>query len=361
MWWNQAVRECDGTLYQSWEWGELRATQGWVVWRAVAEDAGVTRAVANVLERRVPLVGSNILYAPTGIAATDTTQEAIFQLILWLRDFIRERNAIFVRFDPWFAEEDGRLKSIFCDAGCRPLADQWSLWNLPRALMIVDTAGPEEEILRNMRATHREYIKRAQRIGLEIEAGTDLRQLAEFYGLLEMSGRRQGFAIRDFDHFLQTREKLLLNGNGLILLARDKGKPVAGIICARFGSTCHYLHGGFDWNFRHVKATEILHWRAIQWGKALGCVRYNMLGSSTRYPPVEGHRGFGLYQYKKGFGARLHYTAGYLDLVGKPLQYSAVRFAERHAYSKLAGHLLHLREKLLRPATGPEVTLGGAA
>lgn len=328
--WNDAVLLLSGTLYHSWEWGEARARQGWHPWRVLVQEDSGPCAAAQIFERQVRLARSSLLYAACGIAGNDSDPEIVTALAGWMRRFAAERNAILLRIEARFDDCDEARKLLLCSAGFRPIEDQWSLWNLPRATMVIDIGGSEAQLLKKMRKKHREHINRAARNGLKITETNGIDQLQEFYDLLLKSSERQGFAVRDFDYFLQVREQLLTGSRGAIFLALMDERPVAGILCARFGSTCHYLYGGFDWQARQAYANEALHWAAIQWARNLGCVNYDMVGAGTSYPPAEGRAGYGLYNFKKGFGADLIYSAGYFDLVSKPIRYSALRFAERH-------------------------------
>jgi lipid II:glycine glycyltransferase (peptidoglycan interpeptide bridge formation enzyme) len=136
---------------------------------------------------------------------------------------------------------------------------------------------------------------------------------------------------------------LLTEGEGLVFLARYEQRAVAGALCARFGRRCHYLYGGFDWEFRRAEASEALQWSAIQWAKDAGCRWYDTGGAGTSYPPNEGNPGFGVYNYKKGFGAAVCYSAGLFDLVNSRTGYEVFRFFERRALPrahKLAGEFL---------------------
>jgi len=360
--WNAAVLGLDGTLYHSWEWGEIRARQGWHPWRVMVQEGGGPCAAAQIFERHFRVAGYSLLYAACGIAGNSSTPEIVSALAVWMRRFAAERNAILLRIETRFDHSDAARKSLLCSAGFRPIEDQWSLWNLPRATMVIDIRGSEEQLLKKMRKKHREHINRATRNGLKITATNGIDQLRWFYDLLLKSSERQGFAVRDFDYFLQVREQLITASRGSLFMALMNNHPVAGILCARFGSTCHYLYGGFDWQARQAYANEALHWAAIQWSRNLGCVNYDMVGAGTSYPPAEGNAGFGLYNFKKGFGADLFYSAGYFDLVSKPVLYSALRLAERHTgWVSAARGLRSAMRRVSRASNDSRKSSGGSA
>jgi peptidoglycan pentaglycine glycine transferase (the first glycine) len=308
----------------------MRQAEGWIPWRILAESDGNPCAAVHILEKRLPMRAGSLLYVATGIAGSDNDVRVVKNLVSWIKSFARERDAILLRMDPQFPDTDQSRKSMLIANGLRPLPDQWSFWNLQRSSMLVDIDQSEEAILRKMRPTHRQYIKRASRDAQLVEDKCEIPQLREFYELLLESSERQGFPVRAFDHFFHVREHLIAEGRGLLLLARKSGRAVAGIVCTHFGKGCYYLYGGLDRDALQARVTEFLHWKAIQWAKSVGCTRYDLMGTGTSYPPKEGNRGYGLYHFKKGFGAEVVYSAGYFDLVCNKLLYQALRFAERN-------------------------------
>jgi len=328
--WNRVALHLGGTLYHSWEWGEVRQTEGWIPWRILAESDGKPRAAVQILEKRLPMGTGSLLYSGRGIAGSDNDSLVVKELVAWLRAFARDRNAIVLRIDPEFPDKDESRRSALIANGLRSLPDQWSFWNRERSNMVVDICGTEQEILLKMHQNHRRHIHRALRDGLLIQTESENPQLREFYDLLLKSSQRQGFPVRSFNHLCHIREKFVGEGRGLLMIARQSDQPVAGIICTQFGSVCHYVYGGFDWQARQAHASPALHWKAIQWAKSIGCTRYELGGAGTSYPPKLGNRGYGLYDFKKALGADLHYLAGYFDMVIKPMEYRLLRFAEQH-------------------------------
>lgn len=358
--WNGALRNLGGTLYHSWEWGEARSTQGWRAWRILASESDSPRAAVQVLERRLPILGLSILYAPRGIAARIDDYESVIAVGKWLKDFVRQRRGILLRADPFILNTDERQKALYREGGFIDLPHEWSRWNMPRSNMNVDISGTEEQILSNMRRRYREYISRAARSGLVIKAGCEGDQLRDFYSLLLKTSERQHFAVRDFKYYLEVRERFLRSGMGELFLGYDAagGKAVAGILCAYFSRTCYYLYGGFDWDSRQAHPNEPLHWQAIRWAKDRGCTEYDLMGSGTRNPPQEGNAGFGIYTFKKGFGAELRYLIGYFDLPGNALLYKLFRFAEENMRGRLFDGAVKARAFFLRGPAPAKKRLG---
>jgi len=328
--WNQAALNLGASIYHSWEWGDLRQAEGWRSWRVLTEENDQPVAVTHILEKRLPLRLGALLYAAHGIVSRENDDAAVVTTARWLKNFARERRAFLLRADPEFADTDDNKKKQLVENGFRSIPDQWSFWNSPRATMVVDLKPLEDDILHRMRSTHRQRIRNAIRDGIDIEVGTEPSHLQDFYNMVLKSSQRQGFVLRDSGHFELVRQIFLKAGKGLIFIARQNGRPAAAVLSLFFGSTCLYLHGGFDPEIKLTGATETLHWKAMQWAKQMGCTKYDFLGTGTKHPPMEGNRGYGLYSYKKGFGAELVYTAGYFELRRGKARYGLLRLAERN-------------------------------
>jgi lipid II:glycine glycyltransferase (peptidoglycan interpeptide bridge formation enzyme) len=329
--WNRAILELGGSLFQSWEWGELRRRAGWIPWRVSLETGGSVQAALQILERRLPLLPVSLMYAPRAILPGKASTEALGDLVQWLRRFLRDRRALLLRVDPPVLDGDSARTGLLTSLGFHSLPDQWSVWgNLPRANMLLNLDLPEDVLFRRMRKSHRQLVAGAVKKGVCFEAGTDITMLERFYAVLVKTGIRRGFAVRDFDYFLKLREVFLQNEAGRVFLGLHSGRAVACHLCVLFGDTCYSLNAGLDREVQGIHPNEALYWRVIQWAKEIGCREFNMLGAGTPYPPREGSGGYGLYNFKKGFGAELHYYAGYFDLPISASGYGLFRFLEQH-------------------------------
>ena len=339
--WNAAVEELSGSIYQSWQWGELRKILGWKPWRVLGTVAGQPRVAAQILERGWPMLPYSVLYASRGILFRQDDLDSAAKFVEWIRGFLKSRYGVFLRVDPIVEDTDQTLKQMFAALGFRRLPDRGSIWNTPRAIMIVSLQPSEEELIRNMRGTHRRDIAHAQRRGLELELDDRMERLSEFYNLLLKSAEYQSIPVRSYHYYEILAREFNPKEGSILVLARAGGKPAAGILCARFGNVCYNLYAGFDHEFEKLRANPSVHWRAMQWAKAKGCRNYDMTGAGTAYPPHEGNWGYGLYQFKRGFGAELHYYAGYFDLVRLESTYSMIRYFEKN----IVGRLHHLAAK----------------
>lgn len=332
--WNQAVVELNGSLYQSWQWGESRRPYGFGPWRILGETDGRPRAAIQVLERRAPL-GCGVHYAPHGIASKAADADEWCEFVSWLRRFLDQRKAAFLRVDPAILDSDEESRQVLTQAGFRSLPDKWSIWgNLPRFSMFIDLHPSSEELLRTMRSRLRRYI-RNPKAELTLESGTDAEHMERLHRLVSQTGARRSFAVRNSDFFQHLRRHLVMNERGMIHVARYQGRVIGALLATRFGKVCYALYAGSDQAFSNLHPMEILYWNSILWAKQNGCDKYDMRFVPTAYPPTEGNRGYGLYRFKRGFGAQERYCAGYFDLVGSPLRWRMFRWFETKAGARI--------------------------
>ena len=65
-------------------------------------------------------------------------------------------------------------------------------------------------------------------------------------------------------------------------------------------------------------------------------------GAATGYPPRQEDPGFGIYDFKRGFGCSVSHLSAYHDLVFRAVLYRAFRWIE----TRCAPSLWHLRARL---------------
>ena len=188
--WNAIVREfraCDAR--HSWEWGELRAWQGWTPLRLAAFAGGECVAAAAVLTRRVPGLGV-VAYAPRG-PLVDPKRNDMWDAAAALADVVRERTgACVVRASPPVLVEDAVSWTPLEARGFRRLGDLWSLWNTPRNVMRLDLEGDERDLLARMAGKRRQHVSTAAKKGVTVHVVRGLAALQTLRGLLlERAGR----------------------------------------------------------------------------------------------------------------------------------------------------------------------------
>jgi CelD/BcsL family acetyltransferase involved in cellulose biosynthesis len=163
-------------------------------------------------------------------------------------------------------------------------------------------------------------IRRAEREQLRYETGNSEDLLSTFYRLFVKTRRRHGLPPQPFFWFQQLATAF--EGRLQVRLASFNGRPVAGILTLKHGTTITYKYGCSDPSFHNLGGIQLLLWRTIQEAKDEG-FRCLDLGRSN----VDNE---GLIHFKNRWGAR-NQLIDYLRIPGKPhakpesWHYSALR------------------------------------
>ncbi len=310
---------------QTWEWGELKRETGWVPHRLlVAGPGGAPVGAASVLERQLPGLGP-LLYVPRGpivdwadARAVDATLEAVARLG-------RARHAVLVKLDPGVPLAEAGCAGALARHGWRPRSAGLNFEGVqPRFHMQLPLAGRDREaLLAGMHPKTRYNIRVAERRGVRVRAG-GAGDLPAFYALLQETARRDGFLVRGPGYFAGMWRHCLAAGLGWLLLAEADGELLAGAIVFRVGGMAWYLYGASSSQHRDLMPAYAVQWDAVCRGLDDGCRLYDFRGVSGDLDP-ENHL-YGLYRFKRGFGAELVELVGEWD---RPLRPAAYWLAER--------------------------------
>jgi len=173
----------------------------------------------------------------------------------------------------------------------------------PYGTFKIDLSQPEELIWKGMSESHRRKIRLAQKSNVIIKSGPEYVEIV--YSLVRDTFKRSGLGfmkINDFKKYLAG-----LNQNVLISVAEYNGRIQAGLIVPFSLSSAYYVYGG-SIPEPSPGATNLLHWTAIQYFKALRVRYYDFVG--VRISPEKGSKQEGLSHFKERFGGKLY--KGYL-------------------------------------------------
>jgi len=311
--WNRFVAGASNPhILQSWEWGEFKAAYGWQPIRLLFYRGGELAAAASVLKRAAgPL---SICYVPKGPIMDYGDRELTAQVLEAIVQTARRQRAIYVKIDPDVPLGDEGALDVLCRQGFRP----GESIQRPNTMML-DVRGSEEDVLGRMKPKWRYNIRLAEKKGVDtVQAGPD--DFPEFYRVYKETGERDNFIVRPYDYCRLEWQMFLDAGMASFWLARYEGQTLAGIMPFALGRRMWYFFGASSNLHRNLMPNHLLQWRAIQWGRSLGCTEYDMWG----IPDVleEGQPLWGVYLFKQGFGAEVVRWAGAHDQVLQPALYA---------------------------------------
>jgi lipid II:glycine glycyltransferase (peptidoglycan interpeptide bridge formation enzyme) len=294
--WNAFVEQARyGTFTQLWEWGSLKeAGGGWRCLRVCVGEPGRPVAGAQLLLRRVPVVGWSLAYAPRGpIGQLDdaTTRE---RLLAAFGELGRSERLATVRADPETGPQDGYGAALLAPPwrAARGIQAPWT--------RLVDLTRSEDELRGQMRSKHRQYVSKARRQGVVIERldGPDVDSpairaaLADFYRIVHLTARRTGFTMRLPAYYERAWQHFAPGGRCRLYFARQDGERVATIFHFLCGMRAVEAWGGMVDSAGPTRANYLLKWHAMMELREEGYRTYDMWGIANT----------GIRQFKEGFG-----------------------------------------------------------
>ncbi|WP_447977168.1 lipid II:glycine glycyltransferase FemX [Candidatus Nitrospira bockiana] len=326
--WNRFVGlQPGGNVFQSYEWGEVREAQGWRPWYVAVADGEEWAGAALILSKSLPGGVGTLLYSPRG-PILGSHPAALPALVEAARQIARETGGLFWRIEPPVLFDDAERARGFESAGFRAVPMEWSYWNRPKYEMQMSIAEGEAAVFAKLGTKIRTKVRHAAKRGVVIEEGDGELDLEHFYRLLQDTGMKKRIPVRGLDYFRVLHRTLIKPGMARLFLARKDATPVAGGISVRFGAGASLLYLSNDYSMQ--RAGWAIQWEMIRWAIAHGCRTYDFGGTGTNYPPSETDKGYGVYQFKRSFGAEIVRWYGYADYVFDRWRYGAFRAIERH-------------------------------
>lgn len=242
------------------------------------------RAVLAICEVKSRLTGRRWVSVPfADHCEPGATQPEELEAVL--RRFLEEpavQGARYVELRPLSARWHETLQTL----GFRPSAQFW--------YHEIDLRPGPEGLWRNLHAgSIRRKVRRAEREGLELQAGNSPELLREYYRLHLRTRRRQGVPPQPFRWFRVLGEQF---GDRLrVYLASFQGRPVSGIVTLRWGLTLIYKYGASDERWNQLGGNPFLMWRAMEEACSAGLETFDLGRCDCDNA--------GLAQYKQRLGA----------------------------------------------------------
>lgn len=290
-----------GHYPQSSLWAQAKSRLGFRVARFVLKKESAIIAGAQILIRRVPVLG-RVAYLPDGPVVPSGRLQLGRTLCERLRQFAKSERIRFVVVQPPPGGDD--LAVALHNFGFTlPYYDL-----CPSGTLLIDLANDLGAIMAAMRKTTRYDIRAGERKGTVVREGGE-GDLPVFYELHRRTGQRQGFKIYSETYFSNVWRIFAPGKHIKLFLAEVGGEPVSAFLVIAFGERATFWKNGWSGRRAECHPNEVAQWRAIQWAKS-GGYRYYDFGGITpdcaqrllrgeALPDTPWYRQF---SYKIGFG-----------------------------------------------------------
>ena len=296
-----------GNFYQSHAWGSFRSEMGWQPLRVIgrAED-GTFVAMAQMLVRRQ--FGTTIIWVPAGPAGDIRHWAAALPMLL--RD--RFGKLTYCRLNVLREREEIAGGPLLSNDG----------WRRPGARLgtglslELDLRPPAAERMGSASANWRHNLRRAGKYGLTVEpwVNPDVAQMVAVYREME---DYKGLSEQHSEAALRAMVRHI-GGNMAIFRCLDReGNLLAFRAAGIFRERAWDLLAAATRAARKVYASHALLWALADACRQRGAVAYDLGGAD----PVANK---GVFDFKRGTGARLFEYAGEWEWAGMPLLAPAV-------------------------------------
>lgn len=355
-----------GNVYQSRAWAEHRARFGWQP-RFLVYDDGF-RLLS--LERPWKLVGGSGAYLSRGPVSAGEPAERTADRLVAAAAHLAERGVDVISSDAEIGADTGYSARIEA-AGFRPIEEvQPSRHRMALAL----PAGAEEPaLMRAFSTATRQRVRHAERSGLRVMRwdardprpagdGFERPPAAEdpwhgnagatagaafdrFYALLLATAARRGFGLGSRAAFGDWSQAGLAAGHVVYLEVHSpEGELLGAATFYRHGGRLTYSHSGDRADLRHAHpgVIHLLLWRAIQLAVREGLSEVDLAGvdvPGSRREPSQGDPMYGLYSFKRSFGASWVELAGNHERVVRPVRYALGRLTGRLPLPRALGSM----------------------
>jgi lipid II:glycine glycyltransferase (peptidoglycan interpeptide bridge formation enzyme) len=297
----------------SWNWGEFNKSFNDKIFRFGVYDKNELKALFLVI--KVTARRGRFLFIPHGPIVNKSNikdqNEKLWECIFgYLKDLAVKENCSFVRVSP-LMENSKENMEIFKNAGFR---DAPIHMMHPEISWILDVSKAEDEILKGMRKTTRNLVRRAEKDGVKVTESKDIKDIDKFYKVHDQTVSRHGFTPFSKNYLLNEFAAFSPDGGISVFFAEYNSEVLSSAVIVFYGDSAFYHHGASLAS--KVPASYSLMWEIIKEAKKRGCRYLNFWGIAPE--GVKNHPWAGLTLFKMGFGG---YKEEYLhaqDLIVKP-------------------------------------------
>lgn len=208
---------------------------------------------------------------------------------------------------------------------------------------VLPLGSGETGLLAGFEDSVRRAIRKAERGALKLEFAQSAEAMRDFYQLMCLTRRRHGVPPQPYPFFENIQRHVLAGGHGWIVLAREGERPVAGAVFFQFNRHAIYKFGASDESKQHLRANNLVMWRAIQRCAGEGCLDLDFGRTSLGNEGLRKFKlGWGTREEQVGYVRHDFRSSGYVTAKDEAQGWHNRIFQNLPTpFSRLAGHLLY--------------------
>jgi hypothetical protein len=160
---------------------------------------------------------------------------------------------------------------------------------------VLDLSKDIDRIWRGLRGSTQRNVRKAERADLRVTVRKDATAVDVYYRMHCATRRRLGVPPQPRRFFRCIHEHLISRGNGIVVLAQERGVPIAASMYLHAGESAVYKFGASVRERQELRANNLVMWAAIKWYADRGFRRLSFGRTDLN--------DLGLLQFKDGWGA----------------------------------------------------------
>lgn len=289
--WNNKVLKCtDYNFYQSFEWGQVKKDFGWRVKRFI-EKENEQFALAQVLEKKVPLLRVKLIWIPGGPFLSDVNNTALLGRLIKNMERTLGTAGYLIRYNQQIARTPD-------------LADLWQklgyidpFYNIAAKLNVILDFGQITSLEHQSHPKFKYCIRKAkQNCELELSVGADelLEDALSIYTQMIKTKKIK----QDYEKVFVKRLFTEMKGNIQIVMAKLHDVPVSCALIICFGDKAFYLLGASNEIGRKHLSSYLIFDYIQKWCRQKNIRHFDLCG-------IDSLRSYGTYNFKKRTGGKI--------------------------------------------------------
>lgn len=128
----------------------------------------------------------------------------------------------------------------------------------------LDLTPSVDALFENCSSAFRRGLRKAERSGLRVEVRTDAEAVRRFYDLHARTRRRHGVPPQPFSFFQSILRQILSRRAGFMVLASERGTPVAAAMFFHFQTNGIFKFGASDHRHQEFRGSNLVMWEGIR-------------------------------------------------------------------------------------------------
>ncbi len=306
-----ASRHPNKSFFQTLEIAKLREKKGWSVYYFGVEDGGKLMA-ASMVTAKPAFLGKSVFYIPGGPLLDYEDARVVKCFFENLKKYAKSHNGYVLHIEPYYElierDKDGQIvengfnrqKAV---ENLKRLGFKEVRADNPKYAFTLDIdKKTTKELFSSFKQNTRNLINRTTKKGVSVRE-LEREELPKFKEITKSTSERRHFADKTLQYYEDMYDLFAKKNQVKYIVAEVNDKIISAGMFITYGDEVIYLFSGSEESYmKEYNAQYAVQWYMIQYSVKHHFKKYNFYGIQGLPDPNK--PGYGIYKFKKGFGAK---------------------------------------------------------